>query len=264
LFGLGGSNTFAQKPADVVGDWSGVLQPSGGSLRLALHVSKDAAGKLSVTLDSLDQNAMGLQGSNAVLNGNDFSFAIPSVSGTYNGTLASDGKSISGTWSQGGPLPLVFTRQRPAQPKDVVGDWSGALQAGGGSLRLALHVSRDAAGKLSVTLDSLDQNAMGLQGSNAVLKGNSFSFEIPTVSGTYTGTLDSDGKSISGTGAKAFRCRCYSLAKLVDLRQLRCRLQRRRPRCLPLRWKISNRSWIASWLPSSNMDCSASRAAVDW
>src|SRR5271167_4172566 len=101
LFGLGVASTFAQKPADVVGDWSGVLQPSGGSLRLALHVSKDTAGKLSVTLDSLDQNAMGLQGSNAVLKGNDFSFAIPSVSGTYRGTLGSDGKSISGTWSQG-------------------------------------------------------------------------------------------------------------------------------------------------------------------
>ena len=199
FFGLGATNTFAQKPADVVGDWSGVLQPSGGSLRLALHVSKDATGKLSVTLDSLDQNAMGLQGSNAVLNGSGFSFDIPSVSGTYSGTLGSDGKSISGTWNQGTPLPLVFTRQRAAQPKEVVGNWSGALLAGGGSLRLALHVKADSAGKLSVTLDSLDQHAMGLAGKNAVLKGDSFSFEIPSVSGTYTGTLDDDGKNIRGT-----------------------------------------------------------------
>src|ERR1700722_9336386 len=120
LVGLGAARTFAQKPADVVGDWSGVLQPSGGSLRLALHVSTDAAGKLRVTLDSLDQNAMGLTGSNAVLQGNSFSFDIPSVRGTYRGTLGNDTKSISGTWSQGVPLPLVFTRQRAAQPKEVV------------------------------------------------------------------------------------------------------------------------------------------------
>jgi len=199
MFGFGATTTLAQKPADVVGDWSGVLQPSGGSLRLALHVSTDSAGKLSVTLDSLDQSAMGLKGSNVVLNGNGFSFDIPSVSGTYSGTLGSDGTSISGTWSQGVPLPLVFTRQRAAQPKEVVGDWSGAMLAGGGSLRLTLHVSTDSAGKLSVTLDSLDQHAMGLKGSNAVLKGNSFSFEVPSVSGTYTGTLDDDGKSIRGT-----------------------------------------------------------------
>ena len=111
LVGLGAARTFAQKPADVVGDWSGVLQPSGGSLRLSLHVSTDAAGKLRVTLDSLDQNAMGLTGKDAVLKGNSFSFEIPSVSGTYTGTLDDDGKNISGTWSQGAPLPLVFTRQ---------------------------------------------------------------------------------------------------------------------------------------------------------
>jgi len=111
LIGLGGSNTFAQKPADVVGDWSGALQAGGGSLRLALHVSKDAAGKLSVTLDSLDQNAMELQGSNAVLKGNSFSFEIPTVSGTYTGTLDSDGKNIRGIWSQGVPLPLLLTRE---------------------------------------------------------------------------------------------------------------------------------------------------------
>ena len=197
LFGPGAATAFAQKPADVVGDWSGTLE-TGSSLRLALHVSTDSAGKLSVTLDSLDQAAMGLQGSNAVLSGSGFSFDIPSVSGTYSGTLGSDGKSISGTWSQGTPLPLVFTRQRLAQPKEVVGDWNGALLVGGGSLRLALHVRTDSAGKLSVTLDSLDQHAMGLSGSKAVLKGNSFSFEIPSVSGTYTGTLDDDGKNIRG------------------------------------------------------------------
>src|SRR5580692_8920691 len=111
LFGLGAAITFAQKPADVVGNWSGALQVDGGLLRLALHVSTDTAGKLSVTLDSLDQNAMGLQGGNAVLKGDRFSFEVPSVSGTYTGTLDGDGKNIRGTWSQGVPLPLVFTRQ---------------------------------------------------------------------------------------------------------------------------------------------------------
>jgi|GEM_PF-461949 len=111
LFWLAAATTFAQKPTDLVGDWSGALLAGGGSLRLALHVKADPAGKLNVTLDSLDQAAMGLRGSNAVLKGDSFSFEIPSVSGTYNGTVGNDGKSISGTWSQGVPMPLVFTRQ---------------------------------------------------------------------------------------------------------------------------------------------------------
>ena len=80
-------------------------------MRLVLHVKKDPAGNLSVTLDSLDQHAMGLAGSDTVLKGDSFSFKIPSVSGTYTGTLDDDGNSIRGTWSQGVPLPLVFTRQ---------------------------------------------------------------------------------------------------------------------------------------------------------
>ena len=101
---------LAQKPPPVTGDWTGALTVGNGSLRLALHVKADAAGKLSVTLDSLDQHAMGLAGSNAALKGKTFSFKIPSVSGTYTGTLADDGDSISGTWSQGVPLPLDFSR----------------------------------------------------------------------------------------------------------------------------------------------------------
>ena len=199
LFGISATTAFAQRPADVVGDWSGTLQTGTASLRLALHVRTDSAGNLSVSLDSLDQGAMGLAGGNAVLKDHSFSFDIPSVSGTYSGTLGSGGKSISGTWKQSVPLPLVFTRQRIAQPTEVVGDWNGALFVEGGSLRLALHVTTHAAGKLSVTLDSLDQHAMGLQGSDALLKGNSFSFKIPTVSGTYAGMLDDDGQNIRGT-----------------------------------------------------------------
>ena len=111
LFGLGAATTFAQKPADIVGNWIGALQAGGGSLRLALHVTAASSGTLNVTLDSLDQHAMGLAGSNAVLKGDSFSFEIPSVSGTYTGMLSADGKTISGMWNQGVPLPLVFTRQ---------------------------------------------------------------------------------------------------------------------------------------------------------
>ncbi len=110
LFLLPAVIAFAQKPPQVTGDWTGALLAEGGSLRLALHVKADSAGKLSVTLDSLDQHAMGLAGSNAVLKGDSFSFEVPSVSGTYKGIVGDDGNSINGTWSQGVPMPLVFTR----------------------------------------------------------------------------------------------------------------------------------------------------------
>jgi hypothetical protein len=49
------------KKAALDGDWHGsIAVPSGGSLRLALHVTRDGTGALAATLDSLDQGAMGL------------------------------------------------------------------------------------------------------------------------------------------------------------------------------------------------------------
>jgi hypothetical protein len=50
-------------------------------------------------------------------------------------------------------------------------------------LRVVLHVTTDSAGKLGVSLDSVDQGAMGLQGESVAFEGNAFSFEIPSVGG---------------------------------------------------------------------------------
>jgi hypothetical protein len=38
-------------------------------------------------------------------------FAIGQVQGTYEGKLSADGASITGTWTQGRPLPLDFHRR---------------------------------------------------------------------------------------------------------------------------------------------------------
>jgi D-alanyl-D-alanine-carboxypeptidase/D-alanyl-D-alanine-endopeptidase len=194
------SMAFAAPALAIIGDWTGALRPPAQTLHLALHVTADAAGNLGVALDSLDQKAMGLPGSNVILKGNDFSFDIPSVHGSYKGTLSADGKTIKGSWSQGTSLPLQFVREAGASADShaPVGDWSGALQVSGQTLRVAVHVVADAAGTLSVTLDSLDQKAMGLPGSNVLLKGSDFSFDVPSVHGNYRGTISADGKTIKG------------------------------------------------------------------
>ena len=52
----------------------------------------------------------------------------------------------------------------PAFPQGaaVVGDWTGTLSVGPQRLRLALRITRDEAGRVAATLDSLDQpGAMG-------------------------------------------------------------------------------------------------------
>jgi serine-type D-Ala-D-Ala carboxypeptidase/endopeptidase len=108
------SAAVATPPPNLVGDWSGSLVAGGQTLRLVLHVTAESAGKLKVSLDSVDQGAMGLPGDKAILNGSNFSFEIPSVHGNYHAAIAPGGNSMNGTWSQGVPLPLEFTRTTPA------------------------------------------------------------------------------------------------------------------------------------------------------
>jgi CubicO group peptidase (beta-lactamase class C family) len=104
----------AAKPSPVDGIWLGALQAGGQSLRIQIQVKSDATGKEFCTLDSLDQGAMGLECGKVVFAAPDFSFEIPVVHGSWAGKLAADGNSLSGTWSQGSPMALNFTRQAAA------------------------------------------------------------------------------------------------------------------------------------------------------
>jgi D-alanyl-D-alanine-carboxypeptidase/D-alanyl-D-alanine-endopeptidase len=191
------------KPVDVQGDWDGVLHAGQVSLHLVLHVTTDANGKLAVALDSLDQNAMGLPRGNAAVKGSIFSFDIPVVSGSYTGTVSSDGKRIDGTWNQGKPLPLIFTRaisEAPAfKPADMAGNWIGAILASGETYRVEVRTKTDASGDLVATLDLLDDDLSGIPCTKVALKGDRFGFEVPSAAAVYSGIVDDSGKSIKGT-----------------------------------------------------------------
>lgn len=79
------------------------------------------------------------------------------------------------------------------------GNWLGSLEAGPGvKLRLAFHFVKSPDGKLTGTLDSLDQGAMGLQLSSVSVTGNAVSVELQVPPATYTGTLNGVGTEIAG------------------------------------------------------------------
>jgi hypothetical protein len=65
-------------------------------------------------MDSLDQRAMGLECAKVIFSAKDFSFDVPSVHGSWKGSLSADGNTLSGVWTQGRPLPLNFARQSAA------------------------------------------------------------------------------------------------------------------------------------------------------
>src|SRR5579863_7253650 len=78
----------------------------------------------------------------------------------------------------------AFAQAQPA----LEGDWHGTLSAGGGSLRLALHIEKASDGLYSGRLNSLDQGAV-LPLDTVTLKGDQVRFEIKAVGGSFEGTL---------------------------------------------------------------------------
>jgi CubicO group peptidase (beta-lactamase class C family) len=189
---------MAQTPK-LAGDYSGMLGP----LYLKLHLKTPASGAIEGTLDSVDQGAMGLAGANLHSEGKAFSFDVPGIGGKWHGTVSDDGATLTGSWSQGQEIPLVFHRDQAFaaadKPSSVDGIWLGTLSAGGADLRVQIQVKSDRAGKLYCSLDSLDQGAIDLACENVKLDGNRFSFEVPAVKGKWDGTLAENGNELAGT-----------------------------------------------------------------
>ena len=205
-FGLGSPAVEAQTTAaaapSIAGDFVGSLIVPGATLHLKLHMHAAVDGTLSGTLDSPDQGAAGIPCADFRVDGSKFSFAVPAVHGTWSGTIANGGTTLTGTWNQGTPIPLTLTRDTfvaASRPSAVDGFWLGTLQAGPKSLRIQISVKSDAGGQEYCTLDSIDQLAFGLGCARIVLSGTDFSFDVPVVRGHWSGKLSSDGRSLTGT-----------------------------------------------------------------
>lgn len=202
----------------IQGDYLGTVGP----LHLKLHLTAFADGALSGTLDSPDQGAVGIPCAEFHLQGNSLSFAVPAVHGTWQGTVGSDGATLSGTWNQGTPMPLNFTRDTfvaASKPSPVDGFWLGTLQAPSQSLRIQLTVKSDRTGQESCTFDSLDQGGYGLACASVAWSGNDLSFDIPQVQGHWRGKLSGDGQTLSGTWTQG-----ASLLPLTLQRQVKAQL----------------------------------------
>jgi pimeloyl-ACP methyl ester carboxylesterase len=116
----------ASKAAGPEGTWQGKLKVPGGELTIVFHITKDAAGKLAATLDSPDQGATGITTSEVTFAKGKLSLKVPSIGGSYEGTLQPGDSVLVGTWKQGpGALPLEVKRtnsvavgpKRPQEPK---------------------------------------------------------------------------------------------------------------------------------------------------
>ncbi|HEX9003218.1 MAG TPA: hypothetical protein VGB07_25145 [Blastocatellia bacterium] len=196
----------AARAQAVEGDWEGTLKVGDAELRLALHVKKDDKGALKATFDSVDQGAMGIPVSSVSFSDGTLKFAMDNAQASYEGKLDAGKNVISGNWSQGGAaFPLEFARAKPRaeakprtpKPSDIDGDWEGALDAGGQTLRVALHIASYEDG-MSAKFDSLDQNLKDIPVTTIQLDGAKLKFEMKQFAATFEGTIDKELKTITG------------------------------------------------------------------
>jgi hypothetical protein len=191
----------------VEGDWQGTLKAGGAELRLVLHVTKDDKGGLKATLDSPDQNSVGVPATSIALADSTLKFEMRMIDGSYEGKVNTDRTNISGTWTQGGSsAPLEFSRvaansearKKALKPSDIDGEWEGTLDAGSQSLRLVLHIMTYEDG-MTAKLDSPDQNATGLPVTTITRDAAKLKFEMKQIAGGFEGTINQELNSISGT-----------------------------------------------------------------
>lgn len=115
VFLAGVAGARAQAPVDITGTWQGTMQPQGAprELRILLKITKDD-GVLKVVAYSIDQGGAPMNATAASLKGDTFTFEQAALAAKYEGRLAPDGKSMTGTFAQAErPTPLNFAKVNP-------------------------------------------------------------------------------------------------------------------------------------------------------
>jgi uncharacterized protein (TIGR03435 family) len=124
--------TSAASPTDIVGIWQGTLHiaQANRDLRIELKIAKGSDGAYKLTFYSIDQAGRPFVATKTTFENGTLTFTMDMIGGKYEGKMGPDGKTITGTWTQGpNPLPLNLERTTedaawpiPEPPKPMAAD----------------------------------------------------------------------------------------------------------------------------------------------
>ena len=106
----------SQTAKDIAGNWQGTLEfPASGiqpglRVRIVLKIAKAADGTLTAFNYAIDQSPEPMTTAAVSFQGSTFKYSIPALLGSFVALLIADGTAMTGTWTQGSPLPLTLVR----------------------------------------------------------------------------------------------------------------------------------------------------------
>lgn len=97
---------------DIAGTWQGTLHIAAANkdLRIVNKITKGADGVLKVMFYSIDQSPQGLAANKATFENGTLKYSIDGANVSYEGKMSPDGKTITGSFTQGASIPLNFER----------------------------------------------------------------------------------------------------------------------------------------------------------
>jgi hypothetical protein len=212
LIGLVLLNTgYAQTGAGPAGHWEGSIQLPDREVQILLDLAKDEKGAWAGTFAQTTQNVRNVPLADIKVEDKSVKFRIsagganaPSFDCNLDGpsamscTLNTPGGSVTAPFKRTGDAKVELPKSSPAVAGEFEGNWEGTLETPGGSLHLVIHFKNQPDKTVSATLDSPDQNSMGLPLTDVVQKGSAIEFQLRLVNGGYKGTLNKETTQLAG------------------------------------------------------------------
>jgi len=100
---------------DITGSWQGTITPPQGTPhRMVLRVIHGDSGAFKARIYSIDQDFTGDWVDSITVHDATVQFGVGMLQLSYEGKLSSDGKTITGTWTQGSGTPFTFRKVNQA------------------------------------------------------------------------------------------------------------------------------------------------------
>ena len=208
---LSRASLLAQPAADPSGHWEGTIQAPNMAVSIEIDLARNGQGDFVGTFGQPAQGVKGLPLSTVAVEAQKIRFVVKGgpEAATFDGTVSADGRSISGSVTQGGfaiPMDLARTGDARIAPppksapigKELEGTWSGTLDVNGQQMRLVVKMANQPDGTAAGTVVSPDGSGVDIPITMAQ-KASSVTIEVPSVGASFVAVLNAERTELTGT-----------------------------------------------------------------